>query len=53
MEQTNTKTELQEQQTATELRPWVTPSFERVPLSEALAGTGGPVHDGTSFYMTS
>jgi hypothetical protein len=52
MEQTNTKTELQEQQTATELRPWVTPSFERVPLSEALDGPGGPNFDATGYYTS-
>jgi hypothetical protein len=38
MEQTNIKTEPQEQQTAPAPRPWVTPTFERAPLDEALSG---------------
>jgi len=47
MEQIN-KTEPQEQQTAAEPRPWVTPTFERVPLNEALTGTG-PSGDGLGY----
>jgi hypothetical protein len=42
MEQTNIKIEPQEQQPVAEPtapRPWVTPTFERAPLDEALAGT--------------
>jgi hypothetical protein len=46
MEQTNTKTEPQEQQTAAELRPWVTPAFEKVALDEALLVTHGKGMDG-------
>jgi hypothetical protein len=49
MGQTSTKTELQEQQNAAELRPWVTPVFERVPVDEALAGGGG-AEDGVGGY---
>ena len=38
MEQTTIKTEPHEQQPAAELRPWVTPTFEKVALDEALNG---------------
>ena len=50
MEQTNAQQEPQEQQTAAAPRPWVTPTFERVPLNEALFGGPG-VYDGV--YMGS
>ncbi len=31
------------------LREWVTPTFERVPLNEALLGLGGPTFDGENY----
>lgn len=40
MEQSNTQPEPQEQPSVGELRPWVKPVFERVPLNEALLGNG-------------
>jgi hypothetical protein len=51
MEQTNIKTELQEQ-TAIEPRKWVTPTFERVPLNEAL-GSGSPWWERDGSYTSS
>jgi hypothetical protein len=48
MEQTTIKTEAREQAAAPAPREWVTPTFERVPLNEAL-GSGSPwwERDGT------
>ncbi|MDX9956790.1 MAG: hypothetical protein RBT75_22025 [Anaerolineae bacterium] len=31
------------------LREWITPTFERVPLNEALLGEGGPIFDGENY----
>ncbi len=39
MEPTDIKTEQQKEET-TAPRPWVTPTFERITLEEALSGTG-------------
>jgi hypothetical protein len=53
MEQTNIKTEAQEQQPPedpTTLRAWVTPAFEKVALNEALLG---PNPTGKDFYSSS
>lgn len=50
MEQTDTKQEPQEQQAAASPRPWITPTFERVPLNDALSGGLG-AYDGV--YMGS
>jgi hypothetical protein len=47
MEQSKIKTEPQEQQTA-ELRSWVTPTFEKVALNEALLH-GGKAPEGIYF----
>ena len=49
MEQANITPE-PEEQPAAELRLWVTPTFERVPLDEALLGPGGPVEDGEGYH---
>jgi hypothetical protein len=51
MEQTNIKTEPQEQ-TDVEPREWVTPTFERVPLNEAL-GSGDPWWEKDGSYSSS
>lgn len=57
MEQTNTKPEPQAQPPVTEPtaapapRPWVTPTFERVPLNEALLQTQPHISDG--MYLAS
>jgi hypothetical protein len=47
MEQTKTEPEVQEQQTAAALRPWVTPSFERMPLKDASFEVFYPGSDGS------
>jgi hypothetical protein len=45
IETTNTKTQSEEQEAP---RPWSTPTFERVPLNEALNSQAG-FFDGTGF----
>ncbi len=50
MERENIKTEAQEQTTAP--REWVTPTFERVPLNEAL-GSGLPWYERDGSYSSS
>jgi hypothetical protein len=50
MDQTNKKTEPQEQQIASAPRPWVTPSFERTSLKEALSTGKGKGTDGPFSY---
>jgi hypothetical protein len=49
MEQANITPE-PEEQPAAELRLWVTPTFERVPLDEALMGPGGPEFDMDGYH---
>lgn len=47
MDVTNTTTTTNEEPTS---RPWVTPTFERTELKEALATAGGKGSDGTFSY---
>jgi hypothetical protein len=51
MEQENINTEAQEQTAAPAPHEWVTPTFERVPLNEAL-GSGSPVWERDGSYSS-